>query len=312
LSEALPNLQVIRYISDYLPDEPLPDYHPPVPKKGREATVYHTYMHDFYHDLPDFSIFIHAEEQPWHMDGVLQQSLVFALTHLDLTRIADRGGFTNLRVSWFESCPAWIDTTVAPKDAIHKEEPYVRPAFLANFLDEIVPDQFAGPCCAQFVVTREAIRRNHRSQYLRSRDWLVRTQFGNSIAGRTWEYMWPWLFLHNTPEGFRDHAAKHCPAEWNAYCTMYGICFGDSVTGTDDREAGSRYNERWAEKEALRRDHLEEWWNRLLHPFRAAAAAKRIAKLELELETELLNALERGKDRDLRDRAFLGLFSRER
>ncbi|KAK0390509.1 hypothetical protein NLU13_0013 [Sarocladium strictum] len=309
LSAAIPNLKVIRYISDYLPDEPLPEYHPPVPKKGREATIYHTYMYDFYHDLPDISIFVHADEQPWHIDGVLQQSLPFALTHLDLTRIAARGGYANLRVSWFESCPAWINTTHSLKDAVHKEEPYMRSTFQANFLEDAVPEEFAGPCCAQFAVTREAIRRNHRGQYLRSRSWLVNTQLKSSIAGRTWEYMWPWLFLHNAPEGFRDHAAKHCPAEWNAYCSMYGICFGDPRSGTDVHEAGGKYNERWIEKEALRRDHLEEWWNRLLHPFNAAAAARRIAKLENELERELLAALERGRDQDLRDRAFLGLFS---
>jgi hypothetical protein len=309
LTDVLPNLKVIRYISDYVPHQPLPEYHPPTPKKGREATVYHTYMHDFYHELPDISIFVHGEEQPWHIDGVLQQSLPFALTHLDLSRLAARGGYANLRVSWFESCPAWIDTSVSEKDATHKEEPFVGPMFEANFVDEVVPPGFAGPCCAQFAVTKEAIQRNPRSQYLSSRRWLLRTQLRNSMAGRTWEYMWPWLFLHNAPKEFRDHAAVNCPAEWNTYCSMYGICFTDTTSGADDISAGSEYNEKWIEKETLRRDHLEEWWNRLLHPFKAAYAAKRIRAMEQELDKALTVALANGRSQELRDRAFAGLFS---
>lgn len=309
LSAAIPNLQVIRYISNYLPDKPLPEFHPPLPKKGREATVYHTYLQDFYPRLPDVSIFIHAEEQPWHIEGVLQQSMLFALSHLDYGRIAERGGYTNLRVAWADNCPSGIDTTLPPEVATRKEVPFMRQAFESNFPDEAFPSMFAGPCCSQFAVTREAIRRNHRSQYARSQTWLMTNHIGNQKAGRTWEHMWPWLFLHNAPAPFNAQATKDCPAEWNTYCAMYGICFGDAETGADVYDAPSRYNDRWAEKETLRRDHLEEWWNRLFHPLRAAQAAKRIAQFEKELDEELTVALERGKNEHLRDRAFKGLFA---
>ncbi len=55
----IPSLRVIRYVSD-APAE----FTPPVPKKGREALIYHTYFHDFYDTLPDISILIHAHEDP--------------------------------------------------------------------------------------------------------------------------------------------------------------------------------------------------------------------------------------------------------
>ena len=184
----------------------------------------------------------------------------------------------------------------------------MRQAFEENFPQDEFPSMFAGPCCSQFAVARDALRRNHRTPYARSQDWLLTNHIGNQKAGRTWEHMWPWLFLHDAPEPFRAQATKDCPSEWNAYCAMYGICFGDAETGADLPNAPKLFNDRWAEKEALRRDHLEEWWNRLIHPLRAARAAKRIAQLDKELDEELMVALERGKNRHLRDRAFDGLF----
>ena len=192
----------------------------------------------------------------------------------------------------------------------------MRAAFEANFPNDEVPETFAGPCCAQFAVTREAIQRNPRTQYARSQSWLVNHHIGhkvdNQIPGRIWEHLWPWLFLNKAPKPFQAQATSDCPSEWDTYCGMYGVCFGNAQTGSDEREAASEYNARWAEKEALRRDHLEEWWNRLLHPFRAAKAARTISEIDEELDQKLLVALERGKDPKLRDRAFADMFPNKR
>lgn len=269
----LPNLNIIRYVID----APSAAYHPPVSGKGREALVYHTYFYDFYDKLPDISIMIHPHEDPWHIEGVLQQSMLFTLSQLDLEVVQSRQ-YANLRVSWTQACPDWIDTTKTPEQALKQEEPYMHSALVENFgiSDTEVPDIFAGPCCSQFAVTRQAVRRNPRHQYKRSMDWLVETSLSEYISGRTWEHMWPYLFKGE---------AIDCPSEWKVYCAMYHVCF-------EERDAPSEYNRHWAEKEALKED--TEFWREILNPQAGVRARKRIQEIEVRLKMELTVALQRG------------------
>lgn len=281
----IPNLKVIRYVSD----DPNAQYRPRVPRKGREALIYHSYFHDFYDDLPDLSIMIHAHEDPWHIEGVLQQSMLFTLSRLDLDRAQQRG-YANLRANWENACPAWIDTTKTADESEKQEEPYMREAFQANFGPLEVPRILAGPCCSQFVVTREAVQHHPRSQYERSIDWLVKTSWSDYIAGRTWEHMFPWLFRGE---------AIDCPVEWKTYCSMYGICF-------ERPQHSSRYNKLWQE----RRDLMEatEVLRELLDPQEGVKARKRMREIDALLKSEIAVALERGKDSSRRSAAFDGLF----
>lgn len=269
----LPNLKIVRYVID----APGAEYHPPVLGKGREALVYHTYFYDFYDKLPDISIMIHPHEDPWHIEGVLQQSMAFTLSHLDLEVVRTRQ-YANLRVSWTQACPAWIDTTKSPEQALKQEEPYMHSAFVDNFgmSDTEVPGILAGPCCSQFAVTREAVLRNPRHQYKRSMDWLVGTSLSDYISGRIWEHMWPYLFMRE---------AIDCPLEWKVYCAMYHVCF-------EDRDGPSEYNRLWKEKDALKEDI--EFWREILDPQAGVRARKRIQEIEQLLEAKLKAALQRG------------------
>jgi hypothetical protein len=95
----IPGLEVIHYIAD----DPSAPYHPPA-NKGREAMIYHNYFYDFYDHLPDVAILTHAQDISWHMEPVLSNSLTFALSHLDLSAVKERG-YANLRVSWENACP---------------------------------------------------------------------------------------------------------------------------------------------------------------------------------------------------------------
>ncbi|OIW27113.1 hypothetical protein CONLIGDRAFT_635314 [Coniochaeta ligniaria NRRL 30616] len=269
----LPSLNIIRYVID----APGAEYHPPVAGKGREALVYHTYFHDFYDKLPDISIMIHPHEDPWHIEGVLQRSMLFTLSHLDLEVVQSRQ-YANLRVSWTQACPDWINTTKTPQEALKQEEPYMHSALVQNFgmSDNEVPDILAGPCCSQFAVTREAVLRNPKHQYKRSMDWLVGTSLSEYISGRTWEHMWPYLFRR---EGI------DCPSEWEVYCAMYHVCF-------EQRDGPSEYNQLWREKEALQED--TEFWREILNPQAGVRARKRIQEIELLLKVKLTAALQRG------------------
>ncbi|OAA54693.1 hypothetical protein ISF_08294 [Cordyceps fumosorosea ARSEF 2679] len=285
---SIPNLRVLRYVSD----DPAAPLRPPVPRKGREALIYHTYFHDFYDDLPDVSVMAHAEERPWHLEGALQQSMRFALDRLDLERARARG-YANLRVSWADACPAWLDTTRTPETADKQEEPYMRAAMAANFglAEAEVPRVLAGPCCSQFAVSREAVRRHPRAQYRRSRDWLVETPWSDYVAGRTWEHMFQWLFRG---------AAVDCPREASAYCAMYGVCFeGDSEA--------ARYNELWQERRDL--EEATEVLREVLDPQEGVKARRRMAELDAILRRDITFALERGMDEATRSEAFDNLWA---
>lgn len=64
-----------------------------------------------------------------------------------------------------------------------------------------VPDVVGVSCCAQFAVTREAVRRRPKADYVRYRDWLLHTELKDEISGRVLEYTW--------------HSRWSCPAVYS-------------------------------------------------------------------------------------------------
>ncbi|EKD21215.1 hypothetical protein MBM_00328 [Drepanopeziza brunnea f. sp. 'multigermtubi' MB_m1] len=209
----IPSMTVVPYIADDLNAT-----HHAQQNKGHEAMMYHQYFYDFYDNLPDISILIHSQQRSWHVDGMLDQSMVFSLNHLDLREV-QRRHFLNLRVTWGIGCSnGQINTTrVNEESGAAPEQKEMQEAFRANFNIYDVPEILATPCCSQIAVTKAAIRRVPREQYLKHIEWLLATQLKDSISGRTWEHMWQYLFLGK---------AIDCPLEHRAYCRLYHICFG--------------------------------------------------------------------------------------
>lgn len=215
----LPGLEVIQYVAD----DPEAQYHPPA-NKGHEAIMMLQYMVDFYDSLPDYVVFTHAQEHAWHVEAMFEGSTAVAMRLLDTQEVMRRG-YVNLRVSWENGCPAWIDTTKKRPDGSKTEEMYMKDAFAENFPDVEVPRIMAGPCCNQFAVTREKILAVPREQYQRHVQWLVDTELPDDISGRTWEHMFYYLFLNKTVD---------CPVEWKTYCRAFHICF-------DSKQAYEKY-----------------------------------------------------------------------
>ncbi|KAK3316967.1 hypothetical protein B0H66DRAFT_308498 [Apodospora peruviana] len=280
----LPNLKIIRYVSDadnsYNGTGLL--LRPPVPRKGREALIYHTYFHDFYDTLPDVSVLIHSHENPWHIEPALLRSMTFALSRLNLNRIAtdETKSYFNLRVSWKEACPAWINTTLPASLSTKKEESFVGPALRANFgvQRKDWPEVFGGTCCSQFAVSRAAIQRNPKTQYKKHMDWLVNVGWSDYITGRVWEHLWPWLF--------RGEAVS-CPPERETYCDMYGVCFGDD-------ETPRRVNELAAERRVL--EEQVELGHEIFDPQAGVYARKRIPEIDGTIRMEVAEAVKRGEE----------------
>lgn len=82
-----------------------------------------------------------------------------------------------------------------------------------------VPDQMSQPCCAQFALSRDRIQATPLAQYIFYRDWLLQTELNDFGSGRTWEYLWHFVFTRKT---------VLCPDEFVCYCDGYGICFDGS------------------------------------------------------------------------------------
>ncbi|KUJ19106.1 uncharacterized protein LY89DRAFT_570785, partial [Mollisia scopiformis] len=209
----VPGMTVVPYIAD---NNTAP--HHAVKNKGHEAMMYHQYFYDFYDNLPDISILIHSQALSWHVEQLLDQSMIFSINHLDLREV-QRRQFVNLRVTWGIGCSTLsINTTkVTEESGNQPEQKEMQEAFRANFNIYDIPEILATPCCSQIAVTKEKILSVPREQFQHHINWLINTRLPDSISGRTWEHMWQYLFMQK---------AIDCPLEHKAYCRLYHICFG--------------------------------------------------------------------------------------
>ncbi|KAE9367838.1 hypothetical protein N431DRAFT_416757 [Stipitochalara longipes BDJ] len=278
----VPELVVVPYIADNTSAS-----HHPQKNKGHEAMIYHQYFYDFYDNLPDVSVLIHSHQQSWHIEQLLEQDMVFSLSHLDLREV-QRRQFLNLRVTWGIGCSSGsINTTrVNEESGAIPEEKEMQEAFRANFNIYEVPEILATPCCSQIAVTRERVRAIPREQYQHHINWLLNTDLPDNISGRTWEHMWQYLFLQK---------AIDCPLEHKAYCRLYHICFGGREQYDEwiELEQGRRNLEgelrKLDQKELMQKNHqegdAEENGQEPLNDGREAAKAK--ARTRKWLESEL-------------------------
>ncbi|KAB5528817.1 hypothetical protein GE09DRAFT_1148528 [Coniochaeta sp. 2T2.1] len=228
-------------------DKYLPDWHSNIyvvddPKakltvptnKGREAMIYLTYLIDRYDTLPATTVFLHASRFQWHNDNPDYDGLL-SLRNLSFSYIQQEG-YVNLRCVWVLGCPVEIRPATDAFEASVKDpanhEVATKDIFKAAFEELLpgmpVPDEVGVPCCSQFAVTRETIRRRPREDYVRFRDWLIKTDLDDSLSGRVLEYSWHIIF---------GKKAVHCPSASHCYCNLYGMC---DLTCTDS-ECQGRY-----------------------------------------------------------------------
>lgn len=84
LAEFLPDWKAVVYVTDRTSDDPTPanrslisPHHLPV-NKGREASVYLTYIIQHYHSLPDYVVFIHGKRYQIHNGKLAPLDVHFA------------------------------------------------------------------------------------------------------------------------------------------------------------------------------------------------------------------------------------------
>lgn len=109
-----------------------------------------------------------------------------------------------MRCVWVLGCPAEIRPNEVRPDSKDSEKVF-RSAFLellpAGLNHTVVPDVIGTSCCAQFAVSRAKVREKPRSEYMRLREWLIKTELEDALSGRVFEYSWHSLF-HPLPFSF--------------------------------------------------------------------------------------------------------------
>lgn len=223
INRELPDIETAIYIVD---NDTAP-LRPPK-NKGREAMVYLTYIIDNYDNLPEVVLFFHADQHTWHNNLILDLDAAEMIRRLSTDRVV-RQGYMNARCHHDPGCPNWLhlDRPKTEYDLVNKPEERFFNVELWHRLhgaDTPIPKSLSQPCCAQFAVSREAIRRNSIEDYIHWRDWLMETKFEDELSGRIFEYSWQYIF---TGKG------EFCPSVNACYCDGYGVCFESDGKLTD-------------------------------------------------------------------------------
>ncbi|KAH6677357.1 hypothetical protein B0J14DRAFT_560145 [Halenospora varia] len=151
--------------------------------KGNEAMAYLTYIVDNYENLPDVMFFHHDHAQAWHQ----QFSSSFEIKNLNFETVV-REGYVSPRC-----LPGCENVIELPGDVVPLEdlglEGTGRDVLISTILREFygeVPSKIAAPCCAQFAVSRDAVRRRPKENWVAIRKWLERTDVDGGWRGGCW------------------------------------------------------------------------------------------------------------------------------
>jgi len=156
--------------------------------KGREASIYLTFIINHYHALPDYMVFIHGRRYQWHTDDPMYDT-VPTIANLRLQHVA-KVGYASLRCTWTPGCPVYLAPDVNVDDGFFKIDSAYAIAFAELFPGEEVPTDVAAGCCAQFAVTKERIMMRPLEDYKKYRKWLWDTELPSQKSGWILEYLW--------------------------------------------------------------------------------------------------------------------------
>ena len=210
LDEELPGLRTIHYTAD----DVLAPHHPPM-NKGHEVVVYLSFILEHYETLPDVVIFMHAHRYSHHNSELLDFDAVQMLKRLSSEHVV-RHGYVNMRCDWSPGCPEWLHSGAGREVLEKQEEVVLSEVWRELFPERSLPRTLAQPCCAQFAVSRKAIRSMPKSRFVFFRDWILRTPLNDYVSGRIWEYCWQSLFVGQS---------VFCPNEQVCHCDGFGVCF---------------------------------------------------------------------------------------
>ncbi|KAK5723542.1 hypothetical protein LTR15_005240 [Elasticomyces elasticus] len=221
LVETLPEWDAKVYVTDRRSDEEatsssslIKPHSLPV-NRGREASVYLTYIIHHYYDLPEYMVFIHGKRYQIHNDDPMLDTFP-AIDRLNLDYVSEQG-YTALRCNWMQCPKSQVEPELGFEDGFWDINGLYAAAWELFFPNETIPSAVSGPCCAQFAVTKEVVQRWPIDKYEQIRQWMW-NQDGHEASmksGLVLEYMWHILF---------GKPAYFCPDAKECYCKKWGLC----------------------------------------------------------------------------------------
>lgn len=264
--------------------------------KGHEALAYLSYIIDWYSNLSDITIFMHAHRYAWHNNALLDEDSSKMVQHLSPERVT-REGYMNLRCHWDPGCPDWLKPAEMDYDEYKREQQILAKAWPELFPGEKTPNVLAQPCCAQFAVSRERIQAIPNERFVMLRDWLLHTELDDFLSGRLFEYTWQYLFTSSS---------IHCPSMSVCYCDGFGVCFGGPEAFDYYFEFEYNLNAYKKELNTTSSQHAAEANVQTAHessagePDRAEWLRTEIERIEIDMADRKADALERGKQPEQR------------
>jgi len=131
----------------------------------------------------------------------------------------DKEGYASLRCNWMHCPKSQVDPVLGHEDDFWEIKGLYASAWTQFFPKDPIPDAVAGPCCAQFAVSRETIRRLPIDKYEQIRQWIWTLELpadqASMKSGLVLEYMWHVIF---------GKPAYYCPPAKECYCEKWSMC----------------------------------------------------------------------------------------
>ena len=192
------------YQSTVYEKNPVPGYRYNIPvNKGQEAPVYFKYILDNYYALPDYIIFLHGHETSWHQNKSIVDTVNSLWFGNEYTNINDtKQKFKLKKDSRGFNITDYIDNEQIDTynirevmgDDMDKWWKETMEEYFGSFDDKVTTDT----CCAQFVVSKNAILRHPLSFYEKHYNWLLETDIDNKYTSRFYEWTWKYIFTCNS------------------------------------------------------------------------------------------------------------------
>lgn len=170
---------------------------------GNEAMRCLSFIIDNYDSLPDFIAFRHGHEKSWHQEADAADEV----NYLNLTTVRSRGYQNFYCVKDMCEQHVYLAAMQREKEASDggtnkrlsaRAGPEVNDAIYDHWLSWFdgapMPEHITAACCAQFVVTKEAVYTRPKEKYIQWRQWLLATPLDSYLSGATLEYLWHIIF----------------------------------------------------------------------------------------------------------------------
>lgn len=193
-----------------------PHAHPKAhrPDKGRVASAYLRWIIENYNHLPETTVFL----PPADTFDKEKIDLGEALSRLQIPFVHS-SGYANLHCPTSKSLTTCNDKVLNVAKASYEFrvlEAKIRDIWTKLFDKEVaVPERLASVLGAEFVVSREQVRKRSVDEYLRYWTWLQKTIMDDDSSGLVFEYLWHVVFGKD---------AVFCPDLAKCECDLYGSC----------------------------------------------------------------------------------------